>query len=406
MTFAELVRLVDPSSIPEEFDPTGADREEPDQRAYNQAAFQRLERKAYQAARAVEWSSSSLGPRGIINQELATRDRWTVLGVRCPIHSDLHWIAHGYNDSWKRFEIISNSQSGRDAHPPNRRWIERRVSRDAFVSNFPMTFNLWTAPIYERGWVLESFDRPRQPPCHLQLQMGLSAQDASVTFTFLGPAIRVGLVGDYENAPVSAKSRPEESSPDAIRHYTVMASISPAIKPRDAFYTNVIATGEAARLGRDVVLGKGLTLEFPTTVKRRRLTDGQVLVLGVYNPAYDENAWIAVRSENGRLESSGPLGNGFDPSSPWTPLLDRVDFQIPREIGGVARHQDHLGPRSGKFRRDRVDVPHEPVAREAPKGMVVGPIRCTPSTSTIPGQVLEGPGVRELLEIGESTEVF
>src|SRR5262249_50625341 len=68
-------------------------------------AYYSLQHKAQQARQVVEWNSVSLSQQAPLNQSRLSLENWVVVGVACPIHQDLHWLAYGYHDTTQRFEI-------------------------------------------------------------------------------------------------------------------------------------------------------------------------------------------------------------------------------------------------------------------------------------------------------------
>ena len=92
-------------------------------------AYDTFQRKAEEASRVVEWNNVSLVARGFLNQTQYDLNDWVIVGANCPSCAELHWVAYGYDDNNSRFEVFSNSRSGRRGHSQVRGWQSRPSSR-------------------------------------------------------------------------------------------------------------------------------------------------------------------------------------------------------------------------------------------------------------------------------------
>ena len=128
---------------------------------------------------------------------------------------------------------------------------------------------------------------------------------ANITFSFRGPNISVSLIGDYDDKRLAAEPDLDDIAPvdEEIHYYAIVASAIPDRRQPNFlpnFFANVVYSGEAAELGREVALGEGKTLKRHSTLKRQRLTEGKVLILGVFNASRDENQWFVVQNDPNR----------------------------------------------------------------------------------------------------------
>ena len=268
------------------------------------------ERKAVEASQAVAWNEISLGHHGVINQEQVRLTDWVLVRAWCPDCGDLHWLAYGFNDSTKRFEIFSNSRRGGADHPAERGWKVTRcdlpwigIAAGALPFPVPLVLMvgparyLWCAPVLDGGWVVERFNDLQHPQCNLALQLGLARKVAKVTFTFTGPVASVGLLDDEDT-----RSNPEANPAGLLQYYAVEAEFLPprgAIPAQwqrfhEAFLDHVVASGEAADLAVRILSGEGRSLGSVSKLRPVRLPEGRTLVLGVYDPSRQENRWWAV----------------------------------------------------------------------------------------------------------------
>jgi hypothetical protein len=265
-------------------------------------AYNRFQTRAEEAGRVVAWNNTSLGPRAVVNQAQYDLNDWVIVGVFCPRCDEHHWLAYGYNGNDAKFEIFSNSPTGQSSHPPERGWETRKSYRA--VREFPGVIpkpDIWVAPVDEGGWLVESFvNRRTGMPCGIRLQLGLARRVANVVFGFQGPKIAVGLTDGHgrlaDELEPTLKDSPPASEP--IHFYAIIASVlanTQEVGLRNQFFANVVCSGEAAALGREVASAEGLTLKQHASLKRQRLTDGKVLILGVYNASRDENQWLVIR---------------------------------------------------------------------------------------------------------------
>jgi hypothetical protein len=255
------------------------------------AAHTFFNRKAQEASRAVEWNDLCLTTRGVLNSEQVDLFKEAlVLGVRCPSCTEIHWLAFCYNGKIKQFQIFSNSRSDATVHAAVRGWAPLAIQPLGPVV-LPDADSLWTAPLDEGGWCVEAFRAGAArggANCAIRLQLGLSRDNAGVTFAFLGPDASVSLIGDYTEKPISSTSAPVSTQPydEQIQYYAVVAKAPPLPGP--------VLISEAANFGRDMVRGELKTLNYTARLKRERLMEGKVLILGVFNASRDENQWFSV----------------------------------------------------------------------------------------------------------------
>ncbi len=265
-------------------------------------AYNLFQTRAEEAGRVVAWNNTSLGPRTVVDQAQYDLNDWVIVGVFCPRCDEHHWLAYGYNGNDAKFEIFSNSPTGRPSHPPERGWETRKSCRT--VREFPAAVpkpDIWVAPVDEGGWLVESFvNRRTWIPCGIRLQLGLARRAANVVFGFQGPKIAVGLTDGHVRLADELEPTLKDSPPasESIHFYAIIASVFAGEHQggfRDQFFANVVWSGEAAALGREVAFAEGLTLKQHSSLKRQRLTKGKVLILGVYNASRDENQWLVVQ---------------------------------------------------------------------------------------------------------------
>ena len=203
----------------------------------------------------------------------------------------MHWVAYCYNGKLKQFQIFSNSRAAApNAHAPERGWSQLVIQPLGPIV-LPEGDSLWTAPVDEGGWFVESFRETVArggASCPIRLQLGVSREDAGVSFAFLGPDASVNLAGDYMDKPISSTSTPELTQPydEQIQYYAVVTK-APTLP-------GAVAIAEAANFSRDVVRGELKTLRYPARLKRERLVEGKVLILGVFNASRNENQWLSV----------------------------------------------------------------------------------------------------------------
>jgi hypothetical protein len=264
---------------------------------YEGDLYRALNRKASDAAQSVDRNSISLAPNGVIDPGNFGADSWIVFGVSCPVHAELHWLACGRHMRLERYEVMSNSRGGEELHVRSRGWESRTHASRLRVFPFPPDY--WTVALVEGGAVAESFQtRREEESCGVELRLAMPRGEATVRYAFVGPAISVGLVGDYER--ISGRSLPSLDS-DQIRSLAVMASQRSDGGPTDRFLANVVLSGEAARLARDVTLAEGYTLSSPSTLRRFELAEGKVVVIAAYNPARDRTSALAFRQSHDSL---------------------------------------------------------------------------------------------------------
>jgi hypothetical protein len=287
-------------------------------------AYELFQQKAEEASRIVEWNQFSLVPRGVISQEqVDLRQQWTLLGVFCPSCDEQHWTAVGYDDNKKKFQIYSNNRRVRPAlEVRERAWSSRSFLRPAtngtkFVVRPPFGghplehVTLSTASVDEGGWLLESFqDESRsgktcgielelgiaRPQTDIELQLGAGHRQTGVTFAFLAPFTTVSLVGDYIEKPIAPRTQAISIDlfDEQIHYYAVLVSAHP---PSDEILAMI---GPAADFGRRIVQGKGTSLNYFASVKRQRVTDGKVLILGVFNASRSRNQWLSIEGADGK----------------------------------------------------------------------------------------------------------
>ena len=117
-----------------------------------------------------------------------------------------------------------------------------------------------------------------------------------MSFAYVAPIASVSLVGDYIEKPVAPTTQliPKDLFDEQIHYYAVLLSASP---PHHLTLIN-----RAAEFGQQVVQGKGTTLNYQASLKRQRLIDGKVLVLGVFNASRKSNDWLTVEAAGDRLD--------------------------------------------------------------------------------------------------------
>lgn len=260
-----------------------------------------LEQKAQEAAQVVAWNNVSISPHATINYESRPPKDWVIIGVYCPTHRRLHWLAYGYHDTEQRYEVYSNGSGDVRVHPLGRGWSPRHGVMSGPVP-FPVTY--WVAPVDEGGSVLEPFG-----DCGIKLLLAVARSGPNVTFGFQGPPISVVVLAEEDSPFIGSSSRDESlpASSDLVHYYAVVATLSPSEQGKGlerTTFDDILRRGSAARLGREVVRVRGTTLGDPSTLRQVRLPKGKALVLGAYNASSQEHHWlVATRDKELVVES-------------------------------------------------------------------------------------------------------
>jgi hypothetical protein len=269
--------------------------------------FRRIQENAERAARAIAWNRICVAPQGIVSRRMILDSESLVVGARCPICKQIHWVAIGMrSNERKSYEVWTNNSTKANDNSDTKGWKEVKFPQ-AKDSGLPENASLRYALLEEGGYDLETFscrapakaqDLPAALPdaceCDIQLMAGLTDEgDFAFGFRMAG-VTNVRMVGDYINKLGEGPDGRRARQSIQIQHFAAVVSRGSGVRVSSAPRKLPELAREAAKFASETVQLNGKTLADITTMKRQRLTTDQLMILGTFNASQYESRWLAI----------------------------------------------------------------------------------------------------------------